>query len=369
LLKPFATHKVLLEAEKISNINTGLGQFSFHLINALLNQINLSDRNELLSFLINIKKKDITLFSDNESVNFVHLNLINKFIHKFSPKTNIWHSLHQDSPYFPSDKKTPYILTIHDLNFLYKKNKSDSYKSKHLSNLQKKINRADYITTISKFTLSELNKHLTIPKNTPCKVIYNGSPEVSSELEKPKFIKDQKFIFTIGVIQEKKNFHVLIDFMKKLKDFSLVIAGDNTSSYAKSILNKINNEKIDNIIIPGKITDSEKNWLYKNTNAFIFPSLSEGFGIPIIEAMKYGAPVFCSNYTSIPEVVGPYGYFFSNFKPEHMVEIFLNNINDANTLDKIYQRKQWANKFNWNNSAKQYLSVYKELIKEKCLDR
>ena len=72
------------------------------------------------------------------------------------------------------------------------------------------------------------------------------------------------------------------------------------------------------IILPGEISDMDKYWLYKNCEAFVFPSMYEGFGLPVIEAMNFGKPVFLSTFSSLPEVGGKYALYWENFDSQLM---------------------------------------------------
>ncbi|HEY9046964.1 MAG TPA: glycosyltransferase, partial [Ohtaekwangia sp.] len=93
----------------------------------------------------------------------------------------------------------------------------------------------------------------------------------------------------------------------------------------------------------------------------IFPSLAEGFGLPVLEAMYYGKPVFLSKLTSLPEVGGEHAYYFDNFSPEHMREVFVKGMHHYETTHPEAMIKAWALRFSWDNTAKEYLSLYREL--------
>jgi glycosyltransferase involved in cell wall biosynthesis len=84
----------------------------------------------------------------------------------------------------------------------------------------------------------------------------------------------------------------------------------------------------DRVKLIGPATEEEKYWYYKNCEAFLFPSYAEGFGLPVIEAMYHGKPVFISDKTSLPEVGGDAAYYFRNFEPEYMQEVFKEGMRD-----------------------------------------
>ena len=152
--------------------------------------------------------------------------------------------------------------------------------------------------------------------------------------------------------------------LKSFDKHVLVIAGNNKGGYAQQIRHKAASLGVeDRILLPGEITEEEKAWLYNNCEAFLFPSLTEGFGLPIIEAMAFGKPVFISKLTSLPEVGGPHAYYFNDFQTEHMIEIINSGLKDyQDKPGKREEIKQWANRFSWETAARKYLELYQSLL-------
>ena len=102
----------------------------------------------------------------------------------------------------------------------------------------------------------------------------------------------------------------------------------------------------------------------KNCEAFVFPSISEGFGLPVIEAMYFGKPVILSTHTSLPEIGGSAAYYFQNFEPQHMQTVLYNALEDHRTNNRENEIKNRAFSLTGNNTASQYHEVYKKLLKE-----
>lgn len=256
-------------------------------------------------------------------------------------------------------------MTIHDLNFLLDKNKTIAKQKKYLKKLQDKIDRSDYLTVISEYTLNAVKENLNIG-NIPVEVVYNGCNIDLKQTppEKPSFINDgDEFLFSIGTIAEKKNFHVLPALLKG-NNFKLVIAGINQDqNYYNRIVELAKTHQVeDRLILPGSISSSAKWWLMQNTKAFLFPSIAEGFGIPLVEAMNFGIPIIASDHTCLPEIGSNAVYYFRSFDEEDMRDVLRESLHhfETNASQKEIVLKR-AKDFDWNVSAKKYIDIYNKL--------
>lgn len=278
------------------------------------------------------------------------------------PHFDVWHNTTQQAKYSSTNSKTKKILSIHDLNFIYEK--SSSKADKRLRRLQKYIDSADVLTFISQFTENEVKQHLKIT-NKQTLINYVGIKDIRGEkTTKPQFLIDEqkKILFSISRINTKKNFHVLLDTMKLLPQYDLYICGNNESIYAQEMLKRINEENIANVVMPGEISFEEKIWMYKNCYGFLFPSLFEGFGMPIIEAMQFGKPVFSSSCTSLPEVGSIYPYYFENFNPEHMSTLIKEYIDTFySNKSRISEQIEYSLSYTLERHMNKYLELYRYL--------
>lgn len=118
----------------------------------------------------------------------------------------------------------------------------------------------------------------------------------------------------------------------------------------------------DRVKVIGPVSDIDKSWYLKNCEAFLFPSIAEGFGIPPIEAMRFGKPTFLSNSTSLPEIGGTSAYYFNSYDPSDMQKTFLDGMNDYNNRQPSAEIIRHAQQFNWENSAKAYWDVYRSTL-------
>jgi glycosyltransferase involved in cell wall biosynthesis len=287
--------------------------------------------------------------------------ILDKFFFDKKNDYKLFHGTWQGTKYIPQDN-AKFVLTIHDLNFLYT-NKSKYKKQKLLKKIQKRVNKADAITVISTYVKNDILKHLDL-KGKPVDVIYNGVELLEfPDFDKPKYRPENKFLFTVGTVLYKKHFHVLPRLLVD-NDYELVIAGIHPEkSYIAQIEEDANKYGVgDRVHLVGAVSDEEKYWYVKNSEAFLFPSISEGFGLPPIEAMLLGKPVFMSTFTSLPEVGGDAAYYFESFDADAMKQVLKEGLEDYNTNNRKQEIIAWASQFSWESSVKGYVAVYNRVL-------
>lgn len=340
---------IMIDCEKIKHPNTGLYSFCTQLtfaIEAIKDQYGLDT-----TYLITRK-----CLKHLPEIKYRLLNFWDKCYFKVNRDIKVFHATFQLGKYIPKNSKV--ILTIHDLNFLYEKSSSKSLKLKN--RVQKNIDRADYLVAISEFAKQDVLKHLDI-KNKPFDVIYNGCTFYSGpQIEKPLYLPNGEFIFTIGTVLPKKNFHVLPNLLIG-NDLILIIAG-NRSKYEEKIMKVASELGVDSRVkIIGPVNEGDKDWYYRNCKAFVFPSIAEGFGLPVIEAMHYGKPTFISRHTSLPEIGKDFCFYFDyNFDPEKMRFEFKQGMDEFKNRD-INTQIEYAHSYSWENAAKEYCKIYNRL--------
>jgi len=343
---------ILLEMEKLKNPTSGLGQFCLH----LGKQFHQIPHPQLdLDYYLPGAQQSVF----GEDTRFIRHSPLHKFLPYRGKRHDVWHCLHQNSSYLPLNPTTKLILTIHDLNFMEKyKGIKQNF---HLQRLQKKVDRAHTLTVISNFTEKMVRQHLNVGDKS-IHVIQNGNTlELIDQPSKPEFVHFHEFIFTLGIISRKKNFHVLIPLLEQHPNLHLVVGGNNEGEYADEIIHLAKSHKVlDRVHLPGILNNEEKTWLYQNCKAFVFPSLTEGFGLPVIEAMSVGAPVFLSDRTSLPEVGGSEAFYWTDFDPKSMNKIFNDGL-QAFDQNRAERAKVWARQFSWESAARAYLKIYEEI--------
>jgi glycosyltransferase involved in cell wall biosynthesis len=299
-------------------------------------------------------------FGDN--VKYEKHHSIDKYFLFGTRQFDVWHVTTTLSWYRPFHKRVKIVYTIHDLHFLIEHKDDVKRNERILYHIRKRAARADHIIAISNYSLNVANELLPI-KDKPQSVIYNGCSFQEYPLfDNPRYRPQKPFLFSIGQFYARKNFHVLPPLLKN-NDYELVIAGLNDLPYAKQVQEVAREYGVqDRVKLIGPITEEEKDWYYKKCKAFMFPSYAEGFGLPVIEAMQYGKPVFLSTSTCLPEIGGDVAYYFDNFDPDYMQKKFVTGMqhyNQDNPQDKIKSR---AAQFTWQKAAQQYMDVYKSLL-------
>lgn len=347
---------IIFEAERMKYPFTGL----YYYCKFLGNHIHRQLANNQFQFTAYLPKKEFGVFGNN--VHYIQQKSIHKFYLPLPLKQGIWHNTYQNTNYFPKNSKIRVLLTIHDLNFLYDDNKNAFKKKKYLHNIQKLINKSAHIVTISQSTLNDVEQYLNI-KNKPTSVIYNGCTlQHLNTIQQPLYKPTTAFLFTIGTITEKKNFHVLPALLVK-NNMQLIIAGITTSEdYKKKIIAEAKKHGVEaRVIFVGAINENDKQWYYKNCAAFVFPSVAEGFGLPVIEAMSFGTLTILSKHTCLPEIGGNVAYYFDDFDATTMQQNLNNALYNYNQSDKekIIER---ANFFTWDKAATSFINVYHKIL-------
>lgn len=351
-------NKIVFDCERMKYSDTGIYHYCLNLGRALQSEINQS--HEQLTFYIPLNAVNAL----KHEFKPILQHTLHKFFMPDSGKYNIWHSTYQNTNYLPErNRKIKVVLTIHDLNFIYDEKKSAAKKQKYLRHLQKNINRSDVIVCISDFCKADVVKYCNIA-GKPIHVIHNGTNTLIQPTLNPLSYKpSKKFIFSIGVLTGKKNFHALLPLLKN-SDIELLIAGrcDDPGylNYLLASAAMLGVEK--RLHILGIISETEKSWYFENCYAFASASVSEGFCLPVTEAMSVGKPLFLSNRTALPEIGGKVAFYFSDFDGNNMQNVFLDGMKEYKTTGLQHEIRKRGAGFCWNKAAKQYIEVYRSLL-------
>lgn len=280
--------------------------------------------------------------------------------------------------YIPRFSPIKRVVTIFDLAYLHypEMYKKDDYWK--LNNWSKfSIENADKIITISNFCKQDIIKEYKISKDKITLAYPGYDAEIfrqiqdKNEIQKvvDKYQIQGKYIIYIGTIQPKKNLIRLIEAFKDIDDLKLVIVGKTTGQGKQGwkfeeILKRPSELGIeDKVIFTGFVPTEDLPYLLNGAEAFILPSLYEGFGIPVVEAMVCGTPVIVSNVASLPEVAGKAGLFFDPLSVDQITQAIRTITTDKKlNLKKSKECLIQAKNFSWKNMAKIVLKVFKETV-------
>lgn len=349
-----AKKNVLVTFDSMKYPNSGFFSFGKSLGEALLTQ-----NNHQFDFTYYVHKRSIYTFAGSASL--VYLSKLHKLIFPGQSKYDLVHFTDQYCRLKPPKVSGKKILTIHDINPIHEKRKSDKKVAAHIAKLRGYIAVCDKIVTISNFVANDILAYFPEAKDK-LSVIYNGADQLYvPEDHLPAYLPERPFLFTIGFISAKKNFHVLPALLKG-NDYELVISGVETPYKDKVMEEARKHGCAGRVKITGTISEYDKAWYYKNCEAFVFPSIAEGFGLPVIEAMYFGKPVFLSKFTSLPEIGGDAAYYFDSFEPEHMQDVLVKGLAEFRDGNLSARSVRHAKQFDWQNTARQYLQLYRECL-------
>ena len=237
---------------------------------------------------------------------------------------------------------------------------------------------ANHIITISEFSAQEIARHFDIPRDkisvTPLGVdsVYFDAPEKAAQQTfLHKLQLDRPFFLHIGTLQPRKNIERLLDAYEALpssiqKEYPLVIAGQ-VGWQVNALLLRLNQLHAEGKVhYLGYVSDAEKQILLHTAHALVFPSLYEGFGLPILEAFAANLPVITSNTTAIPEVAGDAAILINPWDTQAIKQA-MQIIIEAPDLRRSMQEKGQliAKQHTWQSCAQNTLAVYKYVLGQK----
>lgn len=318
----------------------------------------------------NVKMGCYIPITERDSFDKAENNIIERKYHRlFKPflwNCRVWHAPFQSGRILPNKDKhlnVKILLTIHDLNSLHE-GRSVEEQKKSLAHTQQLIDRSDAIVCISEFTRSDVLKNCEVA-GKPVYVIYNGTSNlVSSSLHTWSYRPARPFLFGMGYVNQKKNYHVLLSLLKSNEDIELLIAGRlDEPDYIRSMQIAACQFGVeDRLRLLGPVTENEKSWYLSNCDAFVHPSKAEGFGLPVLEAMSFGKPVFISRLTSLPEIGGNAAFYFSSFDEMHIQHTFHQGMQRYKMENMSAVLKKRSQDFSWEKSARDYIRVYQSLF-------
>lgn len=257
----------------------------------------------------------------------------------------------------PMIKNTKWITVIHDV--IPFKLKPKVFTKKWLVNIymrmvmRKAIKKSSQLITVSEYSKSDI--HSLGYKHNNINVVYNGFNHTNSQ-EKITKVKGlpKHYVFWLGGDGYNKNMEAIVQLLKRNKcKLGFVIVGVKKQENIKLLQEIGGHVYVD-------VSDSELEYIYINADIFLFPSIYEGFGIPVLEAMHYEVPfIVSSNTTSLPEVCGDACIFVDPLNIDQ-IENTIIDIRDNKVKSKVKNYKKQLTKFNWTSESKKFYKVVTE---------
>ncbi len=365
--------KIAIDARPAADAKAGISRFVLELIKAMRKidsentYIYYTDKK--IALLNSLNSRKAWASTENHIIGDIW-EQIKLPIDLYGEKVDIYHGTTGRLPRLRM--RTKYVVTIHDLNPLKFSNSNTHTYNCYMSILLKQsVNVADKVIAISNTTKNDIMELLHIPEEK-IKVIYQGVDKywkpvnsVSQLAIRKKYNISTPYILAVGNLEPKKNFPRLFSAFsiikdnKKIKEQLVVVGPEGWST--KSISDSARKLSPD-IIFTGYISDYELQILYSGAELFVFPSLYEGFGLPLLEAMACEVPVIASNSLAIPEIAGDAALFFDPTNIEEIAETIEKVISNEELRKELIQKGiNRVKQFSWEKTAKETLNLYKEI--------
>jgi glycosyltransferase involved in cell wall biosynthesis len=286
--------------------------------------------------------------------------------------------LHCTANTAPVSCSVPLIVTVHDIIFLESVDfKGTTYQN--LGNLYRRfvvpkiVKKADLILTVSEFEKDNILRKLKLPEEK-VQVLYNGvGPQFNAnytkeeiELFRTKFQLPSEYIMFLGNTAPKKNtlnvIKAYVHFCQQSENIIPLVLLDYKKENVESILAEMSQPAlISNFVFPGYIPHNQIPLMYNAATLFLYPSLRESFGLPILEAMACGVPVITSNTSSMPEIAGDAAHIIDPFNYKDLAKGIDLLVTNAETRNSFRQKGlERVKSFTWRSSAEQLLKFYEK---------
>lgn len=378
--------KLGLELQSCLKNKSGIGIYTYELTKRLQQYKDLELNGHIFNFInrndiskdlegIEIEKKICSLFPYGvyrRIWNYIPI----KYNWLFNDKADIYHFFNFIVPPRVNGKV---ITTVYDMTYKLYPETMDKNNLKRLNDdMEYSVNRSDKIITITESSKKDIIKFLDINPSKieiiPCGVDYNTFNRVLCDEQKlnvrKKYNLPQDYILYMGTLEPRKNIDSIIEafaLLKKQKDFDnikLVIAGKKGWLF-ESIFDLVNKLGLNNqVIFTDYVDEIDKPIIYNMAKLFVFPSLYEGFGIPVLEAMASSVPVITSNVSSLPEVAGDAAILVDPKDIGGIAKNMIKILSDDHFKNELVRKGHTqAQKFTWEASAEKLYNIYKEVMK------
>jgi glycosyltransferase involved in cell wall biosynthesis len=274
-------------------------------------------------------------------------------------KADLFHALNQRVDRRPAKKV---VSTFHDLFVMTGNYSSAAFQQRFTAQARQAVEHSDLIITVSRFTAGQVMSLFNV-EPARIRVIPHG---VRMPMRTPQAQRERVILF-VGALQVRKNVARLVEAFEAVPahhHWRLVLAGSPTGYGADAILRRIEQSPCrDRIDVTGYVSTAALEELYARASIFAFPSLDEGFGMPVLEAMAHGIPVITSNRSALPEVAGDAALLIDPESREHLVDALLRLTGDPQLRESLANLgRTHATLYPWQLAVDTTYSVYRELL-------
>ena len=271
------------------------------------------------------------------------------------PGCVLWHSTFQHNITRPPIGVRHRLLTVHDLNYRYAGMRAGALRDWALTRLA--IARSTSLIAISRYVAADVAAH--VRSAAPICTIYNGVTDLSAQPQQAVAdLAGRAFFLHVSRMASSKNVGAIIRLARAWPERNFVLVGP-AWGHSKELHDELSGT-MPNVRVLLGVDDSVKAWLLANCQAFLFPSLAEGFGLPPLEAMHFGTPVFLSDRTCLPEIGGAQAGYFSDFSSDAMrsvIEAELPRLQASREATRT-----WAQTFTWDRCVAAYVDLYAKAL-------
>jgi glycosyltransferase involved in cell wall biosynthesis len=268
----------------------------------------------------------------------------------------------------------PTLATVYDLSFIHFPDRFPRWQRLYLlSQTRRSCRQARRVITISESSRQDVHRYFGVPL-ARIDVVWPGVDDIFRPLPKAEVAAfrrrgglPERFILHVGTLQPRKNIPILLEALARLQEphLSLVLVGSKGWLFDE-IFNRVEELGLqERVLFRGYVPDKELPLWYNAASLFVFPSLYEGFGMPIVEAMACGTPVIAANTSSIPEATGEAALLFAPQDVAGLAEqlmALLNNGDMAMALRKLGLRQ--AQQFSWPRAGQETAAIYRRVLRE-----
>jgi glycosyltransferase involved in cell wall biosynthesis len=341
----------------IGALHDGLGEFSWQIGQRLAARAARWRAEHGLVLHVHCRERLGPLFGS--TVRYIPVNRWQRWRHVRPEQFALWHSLHQLNKTLPPAGTAVRLATVHDLNYLYGRNALSIWR--HDQRTRALMARTDELAAISHHTAADVRRYLGWTGEIT--VIHNGARSFAGSPQQPlpgwTLDPGQPFLFHLSRMSPSKNPQALLGLAAEWPEMMFVLAGP-PSDDAKALRAA---NRLPNVQFHLGVDDALKAWAYARCAGFLFPSLTEGFGLPPIEAMHFGKPVFLSRLTCLPEIGGHAADYFDGFEPASMRAVVERGLaRHASEPGRADVVRAHAARFDWDRAGAAYAALYLRLL-------